>query len=168
MSGAIVTRGMENADVEPAWSGGGISGCKIRRNCPIGKTLPMQDDLQVGEFKALSLFVVECPHPLRRSDRFGDHALGIVVPADEQDWNSRSFKTRHLAVKKQADRRVLPVSVVNVPCDDKKGNFKLDGVGNKIVKCVAAGGGHQVGKFWVFGSQTEERAPQVQIGSVDK
>ena len=50
------------------------------------------------------------------------------------------MKAAHLADKKQAGFVVTPITIIEVPGDNKKGDLLLDGKSNKSIKSFTRGG----------------------------
>ena len=72
------------------------------------------------------------------------------------------------AGEEEADRRVLPLAVIDVACDQHEGDALGDGGGDQIGKGGAASLREAPGDGLVLQGEAQQRAAQMQIGAMQK
>ena len=78
------------------------------------------------------------------------------------------MQAREFAGEEEADGRVLPLAIIDIPRDQHEGDALRDGGGDEIGEGVAAGLGEAPGDGLVLEGKAQQRAAQMQVGAMQK
>ena len=128
MSARTVERGVQQADIEPAFAPRRIGRDEVRIDQPLRKAPTVQRDAQGLDLEGTRVARGKNPRALGIGQRPRHQAFGVVIALDDEGGDSRALQTAQLAGEKQAGRHVLPIAVENIAANQQESGLRGDGL----------------------------------------
>ena len=168
MARLAVAGRVQHADVEEACDGRGIGRGPVLGLLAFQKAAAMDGDAQRLDLVRPGALHREGRHIVGQGNRAGDDIFRVMVAVDDEDRDRLAMQSRQFAGEEEADRRVLPLAVIDVACDQHEGDALGDGGGDQIGKGGAASLREAPGDGLVLQGEAQQRAAQMQIGAMQK
>jgi hypothetical protein len=134
MARAPIQAGMKKTDIEQIGITLGIIPCQIVQNNPRGKTLAVDGNTEMLQDAGFGFFVGKQLYIIGKIQSTSDLAGGVMVTGDHEDLDAGLPQTPHPIYEINAGIIVLPVSVIEIPNQQDKGNLLINSQFHKVIK----------------------------------
>ncbi len=165
---ATVDARVQHADIEQTSDGSRVGEGEVLGDSPRGVALAVEGNAGRLVGKRLRGLGREDVNVLGRPQVLRELALGIVVSGEEIHGDARLPELGHLRSEEEPSAVVLPVTVVEVACQNDKRNVALDGEVDEVLKRAPGRLADLVHRGALVALQSPQRAVQMNVSRVEE